>query len=81
MDRTGAGYPQVVPDEPTTQELRVEQIERERLEHARAQDATTDAGRSAAERRADKAAYLRARLDEQEAPDPAAPPHPGARHP
>jgi hypothetical protein len=58
-----------MPDEPTTQELRLEQIERERAEHARAEEAPTQPGRAAATRRADKAAYLREKLEEQEAAD------------
>ena len=54
-------------DTPTTQELRVEQIQRERDEHARAQEATLEAEERAARRRADKAAYLKEKLAEQEA--------------
>ena len=53
----------------TTQELRLEQIERERRERAEAQDAPTDEGERTAERRADKAAYLREKLEEQQAAD------------
>lgn len=53
-------------DEPTTQELRLDQIQREREEHARAQEAPTEAGERAAVRRADKAAYLREKLEKQE---------------
>jgi hypothetical protein len=53
----------------TTQELRLEQIQREREEHARAEEAPTPAGEQAAERRADKAAYLREKLEEQQAAD------------
>jgi hypothetical protein len=55
-----------VSDTPTTQELRVEQIQREREEHARAQRAATEAEEQAALRRADKAAYLREKLAEQQ---------------
>ena len=51
---------------PTTQELRVEQIQRERQEHARAKQSQQPAEERAAERRADKAAYLRQKLEEQE---------------
>lgn len=54
-------------DEPTTQELRLDQIQREREEHARAQNAATPDEAHAAARRADKAAYLREKLAEQEA--------------
>jgi hypothetical protein len=53
-------------DMPTTQELRLEQIQRERDEHARAQEADQPAEERAAQRRADKAAYLREKLEEQE---------------
>ncbi len=51
--------------EPTTQELRLEQIQREREEHANAEQAPTEAGERAAQRRADKAAYLREKLEER----------------
>ena len=51
---------------PTTQELRLDQIQREREEHARAQEADLPAEEEAAQRRADKAAYLREKLEEQE---------------
>ncbi len=53
-------------DMPTTQELRLDQIQREREEHARAEEAELPAEERAAERRADKAAYLREKLEEQE---------------
>ena len=53
-------------DEPTTQELRLEQIQREREEHARAQSAATPDEAHAAARRAEKAAYLKEKLTEQE---------------
>ena len=56
----------MIPDEPTTQELRLDQIERERAEHARAQQAATPDEAHAAERRAEKAAYLKQKLEEQE---------------
>ncbi len=56
----------MIPDEPTTQELRLDQIQRERAEHARAQEATTPDEAHAAERRAEKAAYLKQKLEEQE---------------
>jgi hypothetical protein len=54
-------------DMPTTQELRLDQIQREREEHARAKEAALPAEERAAERRADKAAYLREKLEEQDA--------------
>ena len=53
-------------DEPTTQELRLDQIQREREEHARAEHASTPEEAHAAERRADKAGYLKEKLAEQE---------------
>ena len=53
-------------DMPTTQELRLDQIQREREEHARAKEAVQPAEERAAKRREDKAAYLRRKLEEQE---------------
>ncbi len=53
--------------EPTTQELRLDQIQRERDEHARLENAATPDEAAAAARRADKAAYLKEKLAEQEA--------------
>ena len=59
-------------DGQTTQELRLEQIERERKEREEAHGATTEEAERAHERRADKAAYLREKLTEQERSDPEA---------
>jgi hypothetical protein len=57
-----------MPDsEPTTETLRVIQLEREQAERERAQRATTPGDERAAVRRADKAAYLREKLEEQAA--------------
>ncbi len=57
-------------DDPTTETLRIEQLQRELAERARADQAPTPEEEKAAERRADKAAYLREKLDEQaENPD------------
>jgi len=57
-------------DDPTTETLRLEQLQREQAERERAQQAATAAEEHAASRRADKAAYLREKLDEQaEHPD------------
>jgi len=56
-------------DDPTPVQLRAEQSARERDEHDREQHATTVAGARAAGRRADKAAYLKDKLDEQVASD------------
>jgi len=59
-------------DDPSTETLRLEQIERERTERERAQQAAAPAEQRAADRRADKAAYLRDKLEEQaERPDDA----------
>jgi hypothetical protein len=51
--------------EPETEELRLEQLKREREEHARAREADQPAEEHAAERRADRAAYLKEKLDER----------------
>jgi len=57
-------------DDPTTETLRLEQIQREHAERERARQAATEPEEQAADRRADKAAYLREKLDEQaEHPD------------
>ena len=54
----------------TTETLRVQQVAREESERERAAGADTPAEQRAADRRADKAAYLREKLDEQaEHPD------------
>lgn len=53
--------------DPTVDELRREQADREQAERERAEQASTPAEEHAAERRADKAAYLREKLDEQAA--------------
>ena len=61
-----------VPD-PKTEELRLEQIERERREHARAEQAEADPETDTHERRAERADYLREKLKERaEAEDAAA---------
>lgn len=54
---------------PTTQELRLQQIERERSERDEARDAPTEDAERTHERRAEKASYLREKLDEQERSD------------
>jgi hypothetical protein len=53
------------PDQETTQQLRAVQSEREQDERERAEQAPTDTEQLAAVRRADKAAYLKDKLDEQ----------------
>ena len=52
-------------DEPTTQQLRAVQSDREVEERERAKDAPTDTEQLAAVRRADKAAYLKEKLGEK----------------
>jgi hypothetical protein len=52
-------------DEPTTETLRAQQSELETAERERVTQATTPAEARSAQRRADKAAYLRAKLGEQ----------------
>jgi len=60
-------------DDPTTETLRLDQLRREQAERERAEQATTPAEERAADRRADSAAYLREKLDEQaEHPDDSA---------
>jgi hypothetical protein len=53
--------------DPKTEELRVEQIVRAREEHARAKRAELDDEAEQHERRAEKADYLKAKLDERAA--------------
>ena len=52
-------------DNPTTQELRIQQAERERAERDHAERAASEPEQRAAQRRADKAAYLKDKLAEQ----------------
>lgn len=53
--------------DPRTEELRVEQIVRERHERAAAQDAPLAEEAEQHDRRAEKAAYLKAKLEERAA--------------
>ena len=53
-----------MPD-PTTEGMRLEQIERARREHQRAKEADEEAATDAHEARADKADYLRQKLAER----------------
>lgn len=53
-------------EEPTTQELRLDQIRRSRDESARAEDAGDDVEARKHARRAERADYLAERLDERE---------------
>lgn len=55
--------------EPTTQELRALQSRRERAEREAARDAPTEEAERSHERRAEKAAYLKEKLAEQERAD------------
>jgi hypothetical protein len=59
------------PQDPKTEELKVEQVQRELRERGSAEDAPTEEGERAAIRRADKAAYLKRKLEEQQAADEA----------
>ena len=52
-------------DDPTTEQLRAVQAAREVQERELADEAPTDTEQLAAVRRADKAAYLKKKLDEQ----------------
>jgi len=58
-------------DEPTTEDVRAVQAEREDDERERAQSAATGSEERAATRRAEKAGYLKDKLDEQAASDDA----------
>ncbi len=53
------------PDDPTTEQLRAVQSAREQEERERAEHAPSDPEQLAAVRRADKAGYLKDKLDEQ----------------
>ena len=51
--------------DPTTEELRLSQVERERSERERADRGISDDEAEQHERRADKASYLRSKLEER----------------
>ena len=53
-------------DQPTTQELKVVQLDKLEAERERAREAEDQDAEHAHERRADRAAYLAEKLDEQE---------------
>lgn len=55
-----------MPD-PKTEELRIEQIQRERAEHARAKEAPLEEETEQHARRAERAHYLKEKLDERAA--------------
>lgn len=52
-------------EDPTTQELRIEQLRREQGERERAAEGVTPDDTEQHERRADKASYLREKLEER----------------
>lgn len=52
-------------EDPTTQELRLDQLRRERAERERAEKGVSPDDTGQHERRADKASYLREKLDER----------------
>jgi hypothetical protein len=54
-----------MPPEPETRELQIEQKRREQAHRDAAEDATDEHEVESEERRADKAAYLREKLDER----------------
>jgi hypothetical protein len=54
-----------VEEDPTTRELRERQAEREAVEREDADSADTDEGTAQHERRADKAEYLKEKLEER----------------
>jgi hypothetical protein len=56
-----------VEEDPTTQELRVDQLRREGAERERAAEAPTEEAVEEHQRRADKAAYLREQLERRAA--------------
>ena len=56
-------------DDPTTEQLRVQQADREQDELGRAAAASTPADERTARRRAEKAGYLKQKLEEQAASD------------
>jgi uncharacterized BrkB/YihY/UPF0761 family membrane protein len=70
--RHRSGTLAAMPD-PETEEMRIEQLERERKEHASAETATDEPETEQHERRAERAAYLKEKLEERgEAEDAAA---------
>jgi hypothetical protein len=54
-------------EDPTTQELRIEQLQRERAEREQAAEGVTPDDTEQHERRADRASYLREKLEERAA--------------
>jgi hypothetical protein len=56
-------------DEPTTEKLRLRQLAQERAERAELEQAQSEADADAHLRRADKAGYLREKLEQQQRAD------------
>ena len=54
-----------VEEDPTTQELRLDQLQREATEHDRAEESPDPDEAEQHERRAEKAGYLREKLEER----------------
>jgi hypothetical protein len=54
-----------VEEDPTTRELRAQQLRRERTEREEAEEADSEEGTDKHERRADKAEYLKEKLEER----------------
>ncbi len=54
-----------MPEDPTTQELRLSQLRREQAEREMAERLPEEDGSDKHERRADRAAYLREKLEER----------------
>jgi hypothetical protein len=64
--RSRLSLPGVTGDEPSTEELRRRQCDRERAEREQLADSDTDAEADSHRRRAEKAGYLRRKLEERE---------------
>ncbi|HET8978214.1 MAG TPA: hypothetical protein VFN87_08645 [Solirubrobacteraceae bacterium] len=56
----------MAPDDPPTEELKLRQLAEERMARRRLKDADTEAEADRERRRADKAGYLRRKLEERE---------------
>jgi len=57
-------YAEPMPD-PKTEEMRLEQLQKERAERSQAEDSNEPAEEKTHDRRADRAAYLKEKLDER----------------
>lgn len=58
--------PEMASDDPPTQELKLRQLSQERAEREQVEDADSGADAARHRRRADKAGYLRRKLEERE---------------